>query len=325
LILRDGPAPKQPSSERKNRQRESAVWWEAVERIGSPPQAVSWVHVGDRGADIFEFMAAARQHNCEFLLRCAQNRAVKVVDAQQQAQSAHLKSFARGLAELDVRELPIAAQAGQAGRVAKVAIGVGELEIQAPRHGPRGASKLAPIRAWVVRVWEVGAPPQGTEPLEWILVSTLPTPDKATAWQRVEWYKCRWLVEDYHQCLKTGCSFEERQLQSGAGLQRLLGICAPLAVRLLQLRELARLEPEVVASKYLPAELLAVVSMLAGISNAGLTMQQFWRAVAQLGGHQGRRRDGPPGWLTIWRGWQHVQTVLQGVQLAARIQAEKPV
>lgn len=324
LLLRNAPAPHDSSQERKNRARESAVWWQAVEHIGRPPAAATWVHVGDRGADIFEFMHMARAQGCHFLLRVAQDRVLAATATEPQGPAIRLKSFARTLPALDQGEVAVAARGGQAARQAEVALGLGQVQIKAPHNWPRGERKPEPISAWVVRVWEV-APPPGAEALEWILVSSLAVADTAVAWERVEWYKYRWLVEDYHQCLKTGCGYEQRQLHSAAGLQRLLGLCAPIAARLLQLREIARLEPEALASEEVPGEVIVVVSILAGVSSTGMTNRQFWRAVAQLGGHQGRKRDGPPGWLTIWRGWQHIQTVMEGVHLATRVQAEKLV
>ncbi len=160
------------------------------------------------------------------------------------------------------------------------------------------------------------------EPVEWVLLSSVPTPDLNAGWERVEWYKCRWLVEDFHQCLKSGCGIEQRQLHSGQGLKRLLGLCAPIAVRLLQLREIARLEPERLAAEELPVELVRVVGSLAEMEPEEierLTVGRFWKEVAKLGGHQGRRRDGPPGWKTLWRGWTYVQTVMQGVHLTHRL------
>jgi hypothetical protein len=158
--------------------------------------------------------------------------------------------------------------------------------------------------------------------VEWVLLSSVPTPDVSSGWERVEWYKCRWLVEDYHQCLKSGCSIERRQLQSGQGLKRLLGLCAPIAVRLLQLREIARLEPQQLVREALPAELVRVVGALAEMEPEEierLTAKRFWEEVAKLGGYQGRKRDGPPGWKTLWRGWTHVQAVMEGVRLAVNL------
>src|SRR5947209_1238749 len=82
-------------------------------------------------------------------------------------------------------------------------------------------------------------PPEGVQALEWILLTSVPTMTVEQAWQRVDWYRARWIVEDYHQGLKTGCSIELRQLQSYEALRRLLGLLAPTAVRLLQLRAVA--------------------------------------------------------------------------------------
>ncbi len=72
-----------------------------------------------------------------------------------------------------------------------------------------------PLTVWVIRVWEEQAP-EGEPPLEWLLLTSLPTTTLEQAWERVDWYRQRWLVEDYHQCLKSGCRVEER---SGTSMQ----------------------------------------------------------------------------------------------------------
>jgi hypothetical protein len=110
-----------------------------------------------------------------------------------------------------------------------------------PRHDPRQSKEPLPV--WVIRVWEEQAT-AGEEPLEWLLLTSVKTTTLEDAWERVDWYRSRWLVEDYHQCLKSGCRIEERQLQSVDGLMRLLGLLSPLAVRLLQVRAYARAEKE---------------------------------------------------------------------------------
>ena len=46
----------------------------------------------------------------------------------------------------------------------------------------------------------------------------------------------------------------------------------------------------------------------------------FWRGVAQLGGFLGRKSDVEPGWQSLWRGWQELQLLLQGVELAQALQ-----
>jgi len=39
------------------------------------------------------------------------------------------------------------------------------------------------------------------------------------------------------------------------------------------------------------------------------------RELAKLGGFLGRKSDGEPGWITIWRGWQKLYLFIRGVEL----------
>ena len=198
-------------------------------------------------------------------------------------------------------------------RWTQLQVAFGQMTLLPPRNEPRASKD--PIRVWVIRVWEEQAP-EGEEPLEWILLTSVPTTTLEEAWERVDWYGHRWLAEDYHQCLKSGCRIEERQLQSVAGLIRLLGLLSPLAVRLLQIRGYARSEPERPAHEVIEPLMLAVLAERSGQAPATMTVGTFWTEVARLGGYLARSHDGPPGWRTIWKGWLSLQTLLEGVHLA---------
>lgn len=295
---------------RRQRPRESQVWSRAVVAVGPPAEGSCWVQVGDRYSDIFEFMATCRQQRQHFLVRAAQNRRVRGADETQ----GYLFSLTRDLPAQGAQTLDLPARHGQPARQAQVAISFSPVTVLPPTGSPY----KEPLPCWVVRVWEP-APPEGSEALEWVLITSLPTVDLAAGWERVAWYTCRWLVEDYHQCLKTGCGIEQRQLQSGPCLFRLLGLLSPVALRLLQLREVARLTPERLALAELPRELVQVVALLAEVPVEALTVQRFWREVARQGGYLGRRRDGPPGWKTLWKGWFYIQTLLEGIHLAQQL------
>jgi hypothetical protein len=155
--------------------------------------------------------------------------------------------------------------------------------------------------------------------LEWLLLTSVSTSTLQGAWERVSWYECRWVVEDYHQCLKTGCRIEARQMHQADHLIRLLGLLSPVAVRLVQLRDLSRQEPERLAHEVVEADLLAVVAAQGGCSPATMTTASFWREVARMGGYLARRHDGPPGWKTLWAGWLRAQTLLEGVHLVTQL------
>ncbi len=323
------PAPK--GETKRQRERESQVWERSVEAIGVPPAGVQWIHVGDRYSDMFPFLSLCRQRHCDFVVRAAQDRCVDLLveqaDAPVARRSYHKRPADRpppqhlfevvgswpAQGEQDL-ELPATKQAKA--RTAHVLISFGTLRLLPPESQP--ASALRPLVVWVVRVWEP-EPPEGVEGLAWVLLTSVPTQTVEQAWQRVDWYRARWLVEDYHQGLKTGCRVEQRQLQTSEGLRRLLGLLSPAAVRLLQLRATARQHPELPASQTLPADVVAVVAAKARVSAAQLTTQQCWHTIAGCGGYLGRKGDGPPGWKTLWLGWFYIQALLEGVHLAAQL------
>src|SRR6266404_1109480 len=305
------PAPEgeQRSQRRKRQERETDVWIRQVQSIGTPAAGSMWVHVGDRGADMFPFFQACQTTKTPFLVRAAQNRRVQ----QDEEEITYALLRARSWPSQASRAFEVPARHGHQARSTQLQLAFGQMTLLPPRNEPRAGQE--PVTVWVMRVWEEQTP-EGEEPLEWILLTSVPTTTLAQAWERVDWYGYRWLVEDYHQCLKSGCRIEARQLQSVDGLMRLLGLLSPLAVRLLQVRALAREEPERPAHEVIEPLMLAVLAQRSGQSPATMTVGTFWTEVARLGGYLARSHDGPPGWRTIWKGWLSLQTLLEGAHLA---------
>ena len=293
-------------------ERETDVWMRQVQAIGSPPAGTTWVHVGDRGADLFPFFQACHLTQTFFLVRAAQNRRVQ----RQDEAIGYSLTQARSWPSQASRPFEVPARPGRTGRSTHLQLACGPLTLLPPRQEPRAGKE--PLTVWVIRVWEE-QPPEGEEPLEWVLLTSVPTTTLEQAWERVDWYRQRWLVEDYHHCLKSGCRIEERQVQRVDGLMRLLGLLSPLAVRLLQIRAAARAEPERLAQEVIEPLLLAVVAQRSGHAPATMTLGTFWTEVARLGGYLARTHDGPPGWRTIWKGWLALQPFLEGVHFALQL------
>jgi hypothetical protein len=303
------PEGEQRSQRRKRDVRETDVWMRQVSAIGTPEPGRMWVHVGDRGADMFPFLQACQATQTHFLVRAAQNRRVE----ESEEEIRYSLDRARAFPSQASRPFEVPARHGHQGRQTKLQLAFGQMTLLPPRHDPRESRE--PLTVWVIRVWEEQAP-DGEEPLEWVLLTSVPTTTLEQAWERVDWYGYRWLVEDYHQCLKSGCRIEHRQLQTVDGLMRLLGLLSPLAVRLLQVRALAREDPERPAHEVIEPLMLAVLAQRSGHAPATMTVGTFWTEVARLGGYLARSHDGPPGWRTIWKGWLSLQTLLEGVHLA---------
>lgn len=312
FVRTPAPAGEQRSQRRKREVRETDVWMRQIQSIGTPDAASLWVHVGDRGADMFPFFQACQATHTHFLVRAAQNRRTQIGEDE----IGYSLKEARSWVSQASRPFELAARHGHQKRSTQLQVAFGQMTLLPPRHDPKASKEPLPV--WVVRVWEEQAP-EGEEPLEWILLTSVPTTTLESAWERVQWYAHRWLVEDYHQCLKSGCRIEHRQLQSVEGLMRLLGLLSPLAVRLLQVRETARQDPERPAQEVIEPLTLAVLAQRCGLSPQTMTLGTFWTEVARLGGYLARRRDGPPGWRTIWKGWLSLQALLEGVHLAGHL------
>lgn len=189
-------------------------------------------------------------------------------------------------------------------RTATLQVAWSACDIPAPVRGKERGGP--PVRVSVVRAGEADPPP-GKEPLDWVLVTSLTVTDAAAALQVIAYYEKRWLLEEYHKCLKTGCALEVRPLETAAGLEALLGFLALSAVRLLQLRAASRQRPEAPARHFIAPELLTTVQRYLKLPPADLTLREFWRAVARLGGFLARQSDGDPGWQSLWRGWLKLQ------------------
>lgn len=172
----------------------------------------------------------------------------------------------------------------------------------------------------VVWVRETNSP-QGKKPIEWVLYTSLPVNSFDAAWTVIRYYECRWLIEEYHKALKTGCRVEHRQLHHADRLEAMVGLMSVVAVRLLQLKTMARKDPDRPAKSVVPRRWLH--SLKAARKNLrrvhDLTIYEFYRELAKLGGFLGRKSDGDPGWITIWRGWEKLNTLIQGVEIADRI------
>ncbi|MFL5662851.1 MAG: IS4 family transposase [Ktedonobacteraceae bacterium] len=305
-------------AQRKKRERESQVWERSVKQIGRVPPNCQWIYVGDSGSDIYTFWQTCEDLGYGFVLRVAQDRDVEIPEdhAPEDLTHHHLKTLMRALPATAARFISIPAHHHQPKRDVFLQMSFQQVRVQPPVHG--ACLRQREITAWAVRVWETH-PPEGQEPLEWILLTTLPILLPTDAWEVVQWYGWRWLLEDFHKALKTGCRMEHHNLQSVEALWRLLAILTPIALRLLLIRQAAQQDTETPATDVVSQEIVCVVIYLDQRHRDIVTAKQLWHAIARLGGYLDRKSDGPPGWQTLWKGWMRVMSVLDGVHLAAQI------
>jgi hypothetical protein len=305
----------------KRNDRESLVWGRVIDDIGKPNPGVEYVYVCDRGADNFEVFCCLQENDSDWVIRAkAKNRKVQTLDGESTTLGKQLDELTfRGAYELSLRS-----RSGQAARTAQIEVSSGEVLMPAPRHQSPWIRSLnpEPIRMSIVLVREVNAP-KGVTAIEWVLYTSLPAKTYAEAWALIEYYEARWLIEEFHKALKTGTRVTKRQLKDAGRLEAMTGLMSVVALRLLQLKTLAKADPDRPARKLVPKLWLQMLKAVRKKLNRvhDMTIHEFYREVAKLGGFLGRKSDGEPGWITIWRGWETLNNLVHGAKLAAKFQS----
>ncbi len=278
--------------------------------------------------DNFEVFVHLQQQKCQWVIRARDlNRHLVTMDDEVMPLSEFLDHMElRGTYELHLRARP-----DQPARIAKIEVSSGRVFMPLPRHKSPWLKSQSPkpIAMNVVRVREVDAP-EGVEPVEWILYTSLPVATFAQVWLVIEYYEARWLVEEFHKALKSGTSVKKRQLKDTLRLEPMVALMSVVAVRLLKLKTLANTEPDRLARTVVPMLWLQMLwlQMLKAVRKNlrrvhDLTIYEFYRELARLGGFLGRKSDGEPGWITIWRGWEKLNTLVQGAELALQFKGMK--
>lgn len=309
------PAGETRAQRRDHPQRESRLWRDAVAALPTAPEGQRWVDIADCAADITEFLDYEDEHGRAYVVRSQHDRWVRVRQGGR-TRRRKLHGLARALPAVARREVTVSAQPHQPARTAQVAVAWQEVAIVPPRQA-RGYERRVPLRVWVLRAWEEQAP-AGVEALEWIVLTDVPVTTAAEALERLDWYSCRVVVEEYHKAQKTGCAIERMHFEYAARLEPAIAVVSVVAVLLLQLRDAGR-DPalaEQPARAWVPVLWVEVLAAWRyGEATRALTVAEFLQALARLGGHQNRPSDGPPGWQTLWHGWAQLQAMVQGVRL----------
>ena len=331
----DVPTGETLAQKRSRQSRESLLW---LKGTGQLPDDRKLVDVCDQGADTFEFFEHEVNSGRRFVIRCAYDRGIVIGHGDPtQSDSSHLRTYARtlpvaGTWELEVTsraadksptkkgkkkkgKKPAAQKVARIARSAKMAVSFAPVQIKPPGK-KHGVYADVPLKVWVVRVWEVD-PPEGQERLEWFLITNEVVTTFAAAYRVVGWYEKRWIIEEYHKGKKTGCQIESPQFTSEERLQPAIALISIVTLTLLEMRDASRRADAKTrpARDIISDDYVAVLSAWRhGEIRKDWTIHDFYYALARLGGHQNRKSDHPPGWQTIWRGWNDLQAMVAGVE-----------
>ena len=263
------------------------------------------IHVADRESDQYALLSSMVEANRRFVVRARHDRCV----TDSSGEGLHIRELVQRLEPALEREVPLTRRLAKSapvarrnhppreGRTAKLQIASTTADLVGPWYvGGRSASTTINV----VHVREVDAP-NGQEPVDWLLYTSEPIETPAQIAAVVDYYRCRWLIEELNKALKSGCVVQERQLESYEALLNLLAMSLPIAVELLALRSIARSGPQRPATDFLS---LGQLRALRHLSHRPVperpTIKDVLWCIAGIGGHI--RNNGPPGWQVLQRG-----------------------
>jgi hypothetical protein len=245
-----------PSNSKRNREKaedkESARWLRSLRCTAAlaatrPPDTLT-INVADREADMYELWLLADElrvstPQLHLLVRSQHNRKIAGQDTLLHDHLAMLPAHTQW-------EIELPAAKGMSSQLRTVEVLWQEVTLEVPGHQRKYQKYTQGQKLWVIEVREPNPPPRA-EALHWIILSTWPITDAASARQALGWYVQRWQIEVLHRTWKTGCRVEERRVQQPQTMQRLMMLDLMVAVQLLSLVKAARLTPEAPASTLL--------------------------------------------------------------------------
>ena len=307
-------------------EKESIRWIEgilATQELAKACPDTQVVSLCDSEADIYDLLVEPRKTaNFHWIVRACHERTVLDENGETQGVIRDALQNRPALFTFEIvvrdREQLISCETRsrrttRVSRQAQVEARAGTVTIKAPaahRHPTRS------VTVNVVWVREID-PPENDNPIEWILLTTLPISIVDQVKCIIQYYKIRWMVEIYFRTLKSGCRIEDRRFET---LDRMLA-CTSLymivAWRTMYVCRLGRSCPDMPCDVIFDASewqsVWTVHHRGQPLPDRPPPLATMVRLVAMLGGYVDRpNRSDPPGVETVWKGLQRVYDLAWG-------------
>jgi len=330
LVVRDSL--KKYDWKRSIEEKESYRWLEGYHHACAlakelPDQQV--FSISDREGDIYEVYEARQaleksgETGAHFLIRSNLDRLLleaKGIDSQPLLEVNKLFETSRNGTALGCVQFCLSARKGfkkvkgttraftRKARNVRQQIKACELTLRPPKRYNR---KAPTVRIWAVVAEEID-PPEGHEPINWILLTSFPITCFADAEKIIQLYIARWDIEVFHRVLKTGCKIENIQFKTQKAFEPTLACYMVIAWRILYLTHLGRQCPDLPCSVVFDENewrggLAVALKCGAPDELEEPTLGEMIKIVATFGGYLGRKHDGPPGAQTMWIGLTRVR------------------
>ena len=283
---------------RKFEDKESYRWYRGIAQVNKLLNTeIKKVHIADREADMYELFFCAYEPNTELLIRSHYNRSLP--------DGSHLWEAVGATAAKGEITLSIPDAKGRKSIPVTAEVRYQSVEILRPS---RSKASYESVELTAIEIKQTDN--DSTDTIHWKLLTTLEVKDLNDVLKYIKWYTYRWLIERFHYVLKSGTKIEELQLKQASSLQKAIALYSIAGFRIMQLVYQSRTHPEASCELVLTRAQWHVLYVLIHHSNdipeqpPSLAQAVMW--IGRLGGHLGRKSDGPPGLKTTWLGYQRI-------------------
>ena len=302
--------------------KESIRWLDSLRNTQAAlkDSNVKAVTICDREGDFYEFLELANQIGASVLVRARGDRTINKESRYAKAEDIRLWDHIKTFPNKGIIEVEIPAKDGKPSRIAKLETRFGSFKMNPPRNLARRLTETLPdLNLNAVLVTE-SSPPEGEEALEWMLLTDLPVTTFEEAIEKVRWYCLRWRIEVFHKILKSGLKVEQCRLQTADRLIRYLTVMSIIAWRIYWITLIARTDPNLPCTTLLAEDewkvLYSKIHKTNSYPKKPPNIRSVVRWISMLGGFLGRKGDGEPGIITLWRGWKRLFDLSEGWALA---------
>lgn len=299
------------------KEKESNKWLEGVETgiRFSKETGRSLIHVMDREADIVEVINKCNQAGQYFIIRARHDRSTLTLSEKDKASAPELYRLFQLMPCLSNPFIITRTLRNEKGKEYEA-----RCDMNYHSYRFRGIDKEISC-VWIREQSCI----EGQKPAEWFLLTNKIIRDEQDAEKIAGFYSKRWTIEDFHKCYKTGCSIEKRQFDTRKALTASIGLLAITAIVLLRSRYYARHNHNIpfenivtgkteqeLAKKIADKYLMPIDKQLC----EPYTALWWLLLLGRMGGHQGLKHKGLPGWQTLWKGYSFFQSLLIGFNYA---------
>jgi len=304
-------------------EKESYRWIaSAMKSKESLSQADSITIIADRECDIYEMFVAVPDSKTHLLIRANIDRKLSEGERlNNKLSSSHVRS---------VYEFDVPAGKNRTKHTAKMSLKWEKVKISHPVNKPRKEGSPAYVELTAIEATEfTESVKEGEDPVSWKLLTTHSVKNATDALKCIEWYSMRWLIEELFHLLKTkGLCFEEAQLETGAGLKKLLVLALQVAQKIMTLRlsldsshkvkaNLIFSQEEIRFMKIYMKELEGKTEKQKNPYDNGTIQWAAW-GIARMGSWSGYKSHGPPGYITMKRGLVDFYNKMDGFDIITR-------